>query len=119
MYDLLAKHGVEETEAIRYTYDYPKLFSVQLEKRMDETFHLFKLYNNIEHDQVMNMFKQFPYLFCCDMIKLRKFTGEFKKYKMTEAQIINLVSRYSADIRLGGKKWWTVGHLGFKLPGDV
>ena len=59
---------------------------------MDETFMMFKLYNKIEPEAVMEMFKGFPYLFCCDMIKLRKFLAEFKKYKMTEAQIVNLVS---------------------------
>jgi hypothetical protein len=85
VFDLLSKHGIDEKEAIKYTYDYPKLFSVQLEKRMTEVFHLFKLYNKIEEDQVMNMFRGFPYLFCCDMVKLRKFLAEFKKYKMTEA----------------------------------
>lgn len=59
---------------------------------MDEIFHLFKLYNGIEEQKVMTMFKGFPYLFCCDTIKMRRFLGEFKKYKMTEDQIINLVS---------------------------
>lgn len=51
---------------------------------MQEVFHLFKLYNHIEQDKVMTMFRGFPYLFCCDTIKMRKFLAEFKKYKMSE-----------------------------------
>ena len=92
VFDLLAKHGIDEKEALQVTYDIPKLFSIQLEKQMNEVFHLFKLYNGIEQDKVMTMFRNFPYLFCCDTIKMRKFLAEFKKYRLTEDQIINLVS---------------------------
>lgn len=59
---------------------------------MEEIFHLFKLYNGIEHEKVMAMFRGFPYLFCCDTLKMRRFLGEFKKYKMTEDEITRLVS---------------------------
>jgi hypothetical protein len=92
VYELLAKNGVPPEEAIKLTFNFPKLFSVKLEKQMEETFHLFKLYNGIERQKVMTMFKGFPYLFCCDTVKMRRFLGEFKKYKMTEDQIIRLVS---------------------------
>jgi hypothetical protein len=115
VFELLAKHGIDEKDAIRYTYDYPKLFSVKLEKQMSEVFHLFKLYNNIEQDKVMTMFRGFPYLFCCDTIKMRKFLAEFKKYKMTEDQIVNLVSRNPSQIT-GVQKWRASGHSGLKLP---
>lgn len=92
VFELLEKHGIDEKEALQHTYEYPKLFSIQLEKQMNEVFHLFKLYNGIEQDKVMTMFRNFPYLFCCDTIKMRHFLGEFKKYRMTEDQIVNLVS---------------------------
>lgn len=85
VYELLAKHGIEEKDAIKYTFDCPKLFSVNLDKQMTEIFALFKLYNNIESPKVMDMFRGFPYLFCCDTVKTRKFLAEFKKYKMTES----------------------------------
>lgn len=98
VYELLAKNGVPPEEAIKLTFNYPKLFSIKLEKQMEETFHLFKLYNGIEREKVMTMFRGFPYLFCCDTVKMRRFLGEFKKYKMTEDQIVRLVSTLSSLI---------------------
>lgn len=92
VFDLLASHGIDEKEAIKHTFECPKLFSVNLGKQMQEIFALFKLYNKIEEPVVMTMFKSFPYLFCCDTIKTRKFLAEFKKYKMTEDQIVKVVS---------------------------
>lgn len=99
VFALLAKNEVPEHEAIKLTFNYPKLFSVKLEKQMEEIFHLFKLYNGIEQKQVMAMFRGFPYLFCCDTLKMRRFLGEFKKYKMTEDEITRLVSAPSANVR--------------------
>ena len=84
VYKVLKSHGIREKEAIKYTFEGPKLFSVKLEKQMEEIFHLFKLYNGIEQKKVMEMFKGFPYLFCCDTMKMRRFVAEFKKYRMTE-----------------------------------
>ena len=59
---------------------------------MKECFHLFSLYHDINKDQVIDIFKHFPYLFCCDMTKLREFLGEFRKYRFNERQIMNIVS---------------------------
>jgi len=58
---------------------------------MDEIFMLFDLYHRIEKSQVMEIFESFPYLFCCDTAKMQRFLGEFRKYKMTNDQIMNLV----------------------------
>ena len=92
VFKLLSQNGVEEPEAIKLTFNFPKLFSVKLEKQMNETFSLFKIYNGIEREGVMTMFRGFPYLFCCDTFKMRRFLGEFKKYKMSQEEIIRLVS---------------------------
>jgi len=37
---------------------------------MGEVFHLFDLYHKITPDEVMDVFRYFPYLFCCDTIKM-------------------------------------------------
>lgn len=69
----------------------PKLVSKNLDKQMKEIFFLFHLYHGITEPQVMQIFRSFPYLFCCELNKIQRFMGEFKKYKMTNEQIINLV----------------------------
>ena len=38
----------------------------------------------------MKIVKGFPYMLCVDTEKIQKFLGEFKKYKMTKAQITNI-----------------------------
>ena len=38
------------------------------------------------------MFKGFPYLYCVTPARINQFNGEFKKYRMTQEQIINLVT---------------------------
>lgn len=93
VFSLLATHGIDAAEAVRLTFECPKLFSVNLSKQMEEIFSLFKMYNNIDTAAVMTMFRGFPYLFCCDLLKTRRFLAEFKKYKMTEQQIVSVVSR--------------------------
>jgi len=40
----------------------------------------------------MDVFRGFPYLFCCDTVKMRRFMAEFRKYRLSNDQIINLVS---------------------------
>ena len=38
----------------------------------------------------MEIFKHFPYLFCCEYLKMQRFFSEFKKYKFSKDQVIKL-----------------------------
>jgi hypothetical protein len=40
----------------------------------------------------MDIFKHFPYLFCCDSVKMRILLAQFRKYRFTNQQILELVS---------------------------
>lgn len=60
---------------------------------MKECLFLFKLYHEINKDQVMDIFREFPYLFCCDMKKMRLFMGEFRKYKFSKRQILQICKK--------------------------
>ena len=59
---------------------------------MKEVFYLFDLYHKITPEEVMSVFRSFPYLFCCDTVKMRLFLGQFRKYKFTKEQILHIVS---------------------------
>lgn len=91
---MLEEKGLEKQEITKLIFDCPKLLSVDLKTRMHETFHLFDLYHKIGEDKVMEIFRAFPYLFCCDMDKMRLFMGQFRKYRLTTKQIMNLVSYF-------------------------
>lgn len=41
----------------------------------------------------MDIFREFPYLFCCDMKKMRLFMGEFRKYKFSKRQILQICKK--------------------------
>lgn len=70
--------------------DCPKLISMDLEHQMKEIFFQFNLYHGITDKEVMQIFSSFPYLFCCEPIKIQKFMAEFRKYRFTKEQIIKL-----------------------------
>jgi hypothetical protein len=41
----------------------------------------------------MDIFRHFPYLFCCDTIKMRVLLAQFRKYRFSNEQILHLVSQ--------------------------
>lgn len=88
----LAAHSISEDDAMKYLLEYPRLISFDLEKQMKETFFLFNLYHGINEKEVMDIFRAFPYLFCCDLDKIQRYMGEFRKYKFSKELIIKLVS---------------------------
>lgn len=59
---------------------------------MTEIFELFELYHKIQKSDVMDIFRHFPYLFCCDSVKMRILLAQFRKYRFTNQQILELVS---------------------------
>ena len=77
---------------MRALLECPKLISMDIEHQMKEIFFLFNLYHGITEKEVMSIFVEFPYLFCCDALKVQKFMAEFRKYRFSKEQIIRLVS---------------------------
>ena len=98
MFTTLEANGVPKSEAIKLIFDCPKLLSVNLEASMKETFYVFDLYHKITPEEVMGVFRAFPYLFCCDTIKMRFFMGQFRKYRLSKDQILHLVSFYNLTL---------------------
>ena len=79
----LESKGVKAQEAMKLIFDCPKLVSIDLEGSIEKTLYLFDLYHKIGQAEVMELFRVFPYLFCCDMTKMRLFMTQFRKYRFT------------------------------------
>jgi hypothetical protein len=77
---------------MKLIFDCPKLVSIDLEDSIEKTLHLFEMYHQIGQDEVMDVFRVFPYLFCCDTVKMRLFMTQFRKYRFTNQQILHVVS---------------------------
>jgi hypothetical protein len=60
---------------------------------MKEITFLMNLYMGLTEKEVMSIFKDFPYLFCCEQDKVRRFMGEFKKYRFTKPQLIKVLKQ--------------------------
>ena len=90
-FDLMQRHGLSEDETIKALIECPKLIQKNLEKQMKEIFFLFNLYHGIKEQEVIDIFRSFPYLFCCELSKFQKFMGEFKKYRFQKETIIKIV----------------------------
>ncbi len=69
-FQLLADRGVAEEEAMKLLMECPRLISFDLKKQMKEIFFLFDLYNKIPEKDVIEIFRSFPYLFCCEIEKV-------------------------------------------------
>lgn len=75
--------------------DCPKLISRKdLGKQIKEIQFLFRLYHNINEQEVNQVFRSFPYLYLCEVHKIQKFMGEFRKYRLTKEQILKIVRKY-------------------------
>lgn len=80
---------------------------------------LFDLYHRIEKSKVMEIFESFPYLFCCETSKMQRFLGEFRKYKMTNDQIMNLCKNSNGLLAVRTKNFqgfFDFIKLKFKIP---
>lgn len=47
--------------------------------------------------EVNEIFRSFPYLYLCEINKIQKFMGEFRKYRFTKEQVIK-VSKESGGL---------------------
>jgi hypothetical protein len=78
---LETRGNIKRADAMKLIFECPKLLSINLTAQMDEVFFLFDLYFKIPQQEVIDgVFKQFPYLFCCDTTKMQQFLGHFRKY---------------------------------------
>lgn len=73
-----------------YLLEYPSLISVDLESQLKEIVFLFELYHGISQEDTMKIFQAFPYMLCVKPRKIQRFLGEFRKYRYTQAQIMNV-----------------------------
>lgn len=85
--------GLSEEETMRILLECPKLISRKdLEHQIKEIQFSFRLYHGITEQEVTEIFRSFPYLYCCELQKIQRFMGEFRKYRFTKEQILKLVS---------------------------
>ena len=66
---------------------------MNLTKKCPQVFELFQIYHQFEEKEVVEMFKKFPYLYCVELVKLRQFLGEFRKYRMDKRLITKLITQ--------------------------
>ena len=93
-FETLKAEGLTDEETMKALLDCPKLISKkELGKKIKEIQFIFRLYHQINEQEVNNIFRSFPYLYCCEHNKLQKFMAEFKKYRFTKEQIIKVCSQ--------------------------
>ena len=89
-FNFMSKHGIGKKRGMLLVEECPMLVSMYLESQFKEAFFLFELYVQMDEKQVIKIFRGFPYMACINSRKLTKFLGEFKKYRFTHEEIINL-----------------------------
>ena len=73
-------------------FEVPALLNIDIASKSKEVEELFGIYHKITPNDVRKIFLDFPYLYCTPSKKLQTFLGEFRKYRLSKKQIINLVS---------------------------
>lgn len=81
---------IDETTTMQKVFEVPALLNVDIAVKSKEVDELFRVYHDISPAEVKSIFLDFPYLYCCPSRKLQLFLAEFRKYRMTKEQIINL-----------------------------
>ena len=90
-FETLKAQGLKEEEIMQALLEIPKLISMDIDKQIKDITFLFNLYHGFSIQEVMDIFKQFPYLLCCDADKIQRYMAEFRKYQFTKEQIYRLV----------------------------
>ena len=86
------KKQIDETTTMQKIFEVPALMNVDIPVKAKEVDEMFEIYHGISPEEVKSIFLDFPYLYCCPSRKLQVFLGEFRKYRFTKDQILNLVS---------------------------
>lgn len=77
------ENGLSEEETMKALLEIPKLISMDIQKQVKDITFLFNLYHRFTNQEVMEIFKKFPYLFCCEPNKIERYMAEFRKYKFS------------------------------------
>lgn len=106
---LKSKQNIDRVTAMRLVYEVPILLNVDINAKSKEVEELFQLYHQIAAEEVTEIFKVFPYLYCCQSHKLQLFLAQFRKYRMTKQQILDVVSSLThfnnQSTRIEHEKW--------------
>jgi len=89
---LNGKQKIDHVTAMRLVFEVPILLNVDVVSKAKEIEELFQVYHKISAEEVTEIFKVFPYLYCCPSEKIQVFLAHFRKYKLTKQQILDLVS---------------------------
>ena len=92
-FKVLERHHVPRKDAVNFLFNVPQLISQNLELKFKEFIFLFELYLKMEQKDFMKIFRGFPYVMCLDTPKIQRFVGEFKKYRFTVKQVVNLCAK--------------------------
>lgn len=79
---------------MKLVFEVPILLSTEIGVKAKEVEELFQIYHKISEHEVTEIFKSFPYLYCCPSTKLQAFLAQFRKYRLSKEQILNLVSHH-------------------------
>ena len=83
-------YGIHKVEATEMLIECPSVFAGDIEAKLKETVFLFELYIKMSQKDTIRIFRKFPYMICISHRKMQRFLGEFKKYKMTHWQVMNV-----------------------------
>lgn len=67
----LRVHAIGKKEAMKYFMQCPRLLSVNIEEQIKEHSFLFDLYHKMPVEDLMKIFKEFPYVLCVSPLKIR------------------------------------------------
>ena len=90
---LKKEKNIDELTAMRLIFAVPAILQLDIVARSREVEELFRIYHEVSAQEVTEIFLDFPYLYCCPTRKLQLFLGEFRKYRLTKPQILNLVRK--------------------------
>lgn len=67
---LKQRKGIEEADTLKLIFEVPALLSIDLAIKVREIEELFQVYHEITSDEVTEIFRDFPYLYCCPSKKI-------------------------------------------------
>ena len=62
--------GIEEYDTMKMIFDVPVLLNTDVATQSKEIEELFSVYHDIQKEQVTEIFRSFPYLYCCPTRKI-------------------------------------------------
>lgn len=91
-FKLHRKLGFNDKQTLALFNEVPMIIS-QSEKKYEDVIFLFNLYFKMEPKHFVKIYREFPFMICLDRATMQAFLGQFKKYKFTPAQLINVCTK--------------------------